>query len=704
MAALTAREKGAAAAMYNFLVTPSGTKIAHGIRDLAGYASVDEDEAAGVLQRLTAERIVRASSTNGPSTTRYEIFHDVLADAVVAWRTRFHEQQALEAAERRRRRALLLAAIALTGLLVVAAIAIFALVERSHARGQERHARAGRLVAEARTTLDVDPRQSIALALHAAGLERSRPVEDTLRDSLLASRLRAVVAAMPIVARGPDFFVTVDRRDSAVKVRNAGRRGGLLAKIYPAGVVNFSPWPPAAPLSALALGRDSVAEGSEDGQVRVWIGRRAPHTRHVRGRIASLSFSPDGRTLLVVSRDRAARLLDASTGRVAHVLLHGGFVNAAAFSPDGRVVVTGAQDWTGRIWDARSGRLLHELPRATGGITAIAFSPDGKLVALASSDAVARVYDVKSGAIRFYLSGDTNAINDIGFSPDGRALVTASSDRTVRVWTADVGRPLTVLRGHTDAVLRAFFTSDGQRVVSAGADGTVRVWDPGSEPELRVVAHQQARFAGAVRNRDGTITVIDVDGVRHVLDAHGKHVIRTAHGAPPQPRPARATHGNLVARVTTGGIDLIRSGRVLRELATSADTLEFSPDGRLLAAGGHDHYLRVWDVASGRLLYAVVAHQGPIEDVGFSPDGRWIVTAGPISAGVWSADTGRPLLPAPLRGPTQPLHAALFTRDGRTIVTAGYDGTIRRYDCVACGTLPQLVAAANESLAQTRPR
>jgi hypothetical protein len=93
MAELSPREKGAAAAMYNFLVTPSGTKIAHGVRDLAGYASVREEEAAEVLQRLTAERIVRASSSNGPSTTQYEIFHDVLADAVLAWRSRFEAER-----------------------------------------------------------------------------------------------------------------------------------------------------------------------------------------------------------------------------------------------------------------------------------------------------------------------------------------------------------------------------------------------------------------------------------------------------------------------------------------------------------------------------------------------------------------------------------------------------------------------------------
>src|SRR6266511_4753689 len=140
MAELSPREKGAAAAMYHFLVTPSGTKIAHGVHDLAGYAAVDEGEAAEVLQRLTAERIVRASSANGPSTTRYEIFHDVLADAVLAWRTRFEADRRIveerTGHERRQRRLIALGAAALLGLAGMAAIAVYAFAQRSNARHQ----------------------------------------------------------------------------------------------------------------------------------------------------------------------------------------------------------------------------------------------------------------------------------------------------------------------------------------------------------------------------------------------------------------------------------------------------------------------------------------------------------------------------------------------------------------------------------------
>ena len=77
MSILSPEEQDAAAAMYNHLVTPSGTKIAHRAGDLARYASVDEAQAGTVLDRLARERIIRAAE-DGAAGPQYEIFHDVL--------------------------------------------------------------------------------------------------------------------------------------------------------------------------------------------------------------------------------------------------------------------------------------------------------------------------------------------------------------------------------------------------------------------------------------------------------------------------------------------------------------------------------------------------------------------------------------------------------------------------------------------------
>jgi hypothetical protein len=95
-------------------------------------------------------------------------------------------------------------------------------------------------------------------------------------------------------------------------------------------------------------------------------------------------------------------------------------------------------------------------------------------------------------------------------------------------------------------------------------------------------------------------------------------------------------------------------------------------------------------------------HFGPIAGAAFSPDGRWIVTAGPTSAGVGLVSTGRhlPLLQA---GVKEPLVGAAFAgADGRTIVAAGRDGSIRQFRCDICGDLDDLVALAKRRLSARR--
>ena len=63
-------------------MTPSGTKIAHGTRDLAGYAGTSEAQLEPVLSALGRARILRPVGGNGADG--HEIYHDVLADAVLA--------------------------------------------------------------------------------------------------------------------------------------------------------------------------------------------------------------------------------------------------------------------------------------------------------------------------------------------------------------------------------------------------------------------------------------------------------------------------------------------------------------------------------------------------------------------------------------------------------------------------------------------
>ena len=88
-----------------------------------------------------------------------------------------------------------------------------------------------------------------------------------------------------------------------------------------------------------------------------------------------------------------------------------------------------------------------------------------------------------------------------------------------------------------------------------------------------------------------------------------------------------------------------------------------------------------------------------MSDARFSPDGRWIATAGPRSVGLWRADTGE--LVRLLYGPRGPYTAVAFGEDSKTIVAVAGDGVVTTYDCRICGDTDDLLALAEERLAAT---
>jgi WD40 repeat protein len=141
---------------------------------------------------------------------------------------------------------------------------------------------------------------------------------------------------------------------------------------------------------------------------------------------------------------------------------------------------------------------------------------------------------------------------------------------------------------------------------------------------------------------------------------------------------------------------------MLRRHKGGITALAFSRDGRFLVSTSLDADARVWSVATGRHLHRLHGHFGLVRSAEFSPDGRWIVTAGPATAGLWAASTGKFL--AFLRGHRGALRTAVFGPDSRTILTSGDDGTVRTYHCEVCGTLAQLVRLAEARLAETKSR
>jgi WD40 repeat protein len=118
---------------------------------------------------------------------------------------------------------------------------------------------------------------------------------------------------------------------------------------------------------------------------------------------------------------------------------------------------------------------------------------------------------------------------------------------------------------------------------------------------------------------------------------------------------------------------------------------------RLLTADGEGDVM-VWDTRTGARVHILKFHVATVSRTEFSPNGRWIVTAGPTAAGVWDAHTGELLLV--LRGHVSALTSASFGPDSRAVVTSSTDGTVRTGLCEVCTNLKGLRAIGQKRLAE----
>jgi WD40 repeat protein len=633
MAALSPREKGAAAAMYNFLVTPSGTKIAHGVHDLAGYASVDENEASDVLRRLSAERIVRASSENGPSTTRYEIFHDVLADAVLGWRARFEADRRVEAQrqanERRQRRLLIFGIVTLIGLAVMAAVAAYAFSQRSNARHQAAVAQVERTRAEHQRGL-ADARRKEALK-QAARARRKTQEALSAKRQLNVERLEAL--------------------SQKARARHNEKR--------------------AVELAALAKAAQNRAQRQSE------LAQSAKN-KAVSAQAITLHQKKLGRAQELVASARA--LIDSDPQQSVRTAL----AAVRAFRQVGVAPSTGLED---TLRDGLLGLRLQAVLPARGAVRAARFSPDGTL-ALVAGMGGARLYDLAHGfKVRRLLP--SVAIADATFSPDGSLVAGAGADHAVHIWNTATGFPVNTLQ-HDAAVLSLAFSANGRLIATGGADGKARVWSVAEGLPAPPFTHE-----AGIRGDDVLAVSFSPDSKR-LLTVGGDRFARIfTVGGPDSPlrlnnvvlvNSARFSHdGKLVA---TGGSDLIvrtwnpATGQKVDEFPTTGQTtdLAFSPDDRFLAAAGSiDTTARIWNVPTGDLVGIVSSHRSGVQSVTFSPDGRTVLTTGRDGKVFLSKSEGG-FLQAALLGQRAAVPNASFSPDGRRVITAGEDGSARIWD------------------------
>jgi eukaryotic-like serine/threonine-protein kinase len=447
-------------------------------------------------------------------------------------------------------------------------------------------------------------------------------------------------------------------------------------------------------------------------------------------------FSPDNQTLATGGVDGLVKLWDVKTGRLKTTLqwqIPDGrprHVAALAFHPDGKTLAVGGhihdkerqkQFGTNQrfrylvvwVWDLASGagKLLatHTDLKAFNDVTHLGhllYSPDGKFLAVGGGAAVLMLDPASGKQLQRYWV-ESGWPSGMGFSPDGKQFAYGNSSGNLFLCDTVAEKIRPTLYGHIELVTPGGtfgvhdckFTTDGA-LVTAGYDGTIRIWDTGSGQMRAILRSPYAvgdrKDSDRIRNR--ILRLFLLPGGRELLAVTPREVqVWSMQVSAPAvsvqfKRPMRGPSPSTVAFddsssrfAVAGPDDRVQLYRLTRQ--TYAGRKDDKVDAGLA------RFTRV----TAELDSVLKGHKGKITAVAFGPTRSNLIVSGGEDGliRVWQANKQKDAPPRVLSGHTKPLTCLAVSPDGKYIVSASRDGTLRRWD-MATGQSSQPFADDNQ--------
>ena len=313
-----------------------------------------------------------------------------------------------------------------------------------------------------------------------------------------------------------------------------------------------------------------------------------PLPPHPKPGVNDVTFSKDGKTLVVAGGDGVIRLLDGASGLEQRTFLgHTNTVYITVFSPDEKLLASSSRDLTARVWDVASGRELHKFTGFRCSVKTVAFSPDGRTIAASGNDGMVKIWDLKSEKELHSLvhinSADVDmSVYSIAFDRTGKKIYGANGDGTISEWDIAKQKETKVWKAHDGNAYQIRFNSDYSLLASSGFnDGFVKLWDASNWHEVRKMSF---------------------------------------------------VHAEAAVNIATAGLD-------------------FSHDGKMIAAGsnGFDEkqtryvYVQatVWNAETGEKLWTIEGQKFDINGVTFTRDDKFLLT-GSVDTTIkfWDMKTG----------------------------------------------------------------
>ena len=468
-------------------------------------------------------------------------------------------------------------------------------------------------------------------------------------------------------------------------------------------------------------------------------------------RVLSAAYLPDGRYIIIASRNGIIRKWDVLTNLLVWERVMGkrrerlkNWVGSAASSPDRKLVVFGDDREEMRVWDVDTGkpdgRLLGKRTRF---VRCLSFSSDGKYLASGSYDTTITIWDmnrreVKAGPLRKH----TKSVTAVSFSPSGASLVSGSEDETILIWdvfTREVSRKI-ICEGQVHSVTyspdglfilaggekwmsmwnvandtaapkvfqvdgdiwRVSFSPDGSRFASMNNDrNRIQIWDASwgvegtkktfeEQRDIISIAWSPGDKFMASGSRKGSIYLWNVSTGELVKKLNLNIGVESVAYSPVNKRLiAFSSHDGTVQVWDITDDEPVTIGELTDQVTS---VVVFSPaDGIHVAWGSSDNKIRIWNVRRGKLaIRPLTGHTDHVLALAYSPDGKRLVSGSyDNTVRIWNSETGRLL--STLNGHSGWVNSVAYSYDGLRIVSGYYGDTILVWDAqsgqIVCGPI-----------------
>lgn len=304
---------------------------------------------------------------------------------------------------------------------------------------------------------------------------------------------------------------------------------------------------------------------------------------------------------------------------------HSNTVSTVVVHPVFTIACSGSDDATIKVWDHESGEYIRTMKGHTGAVHSLSFTPSGSHLASSSSDLSIKLWDFKTYTCVRTLRGHDHTISSVCFVPSPASLavsdpsigggggggssgtgvdasetgsaflVSASRDKSIKVWEMETGFCVNTQQDHSEWVRCLAARHDGKFLASGGSDFNVHVY------RLKNT-HANAKMS------EDIVHVGELRGHEHVVESVS-FVNRAATATTPKPDAAAVDGKEAPTRQT-------------------AAAKRYAEANDLLASGGRDRTVRLWNVLSMSCVATFAFHENWVRSVIVHPSGNYIVSAG----------------------------------------------------------------------------